>query len=164
MEAGDMKVGLISDTHDRLPAIAAALEIFRGRGIRTLLHPGDVIAPFAARLLAGFDGELHITFGNNDGERAGLRRILPQIQDGPLHLVLDGRRLLLHHFVDWCAASDVDRAEVIVTGHTHDVRIERRDGRLFVNPGECCGWVTGTCTVAVLDLKSLDVEGIEVPA
>lgn len=168
-----MIIGLISDTHDRLPTIRAALDIFAQRRIETLIHPGDVIAPFAAKPLAAYSvggaatgarATLHVTYGNNDGERAGLKTVLPQIQDGPLFVELAGRRILVHHFIDWCRPEDVARADVIVTGHTHQVGVERRDGKLFINPGECCGWVTGRCTVATLDLARLEVELIEVPA
>lgn len=158
-----MKVGLISDTHDRLPALEQALAYFSAAGIDTLIHPGDVIAPFSARRLAAFGGRLFITYGNNDGEREGLRRVLPQIQDGPLRVELAGRRILVHHFIDWCEPADVERAEIVVTGHTHEVDIRRQQGRLLVNPGECCGWVTGRATIGVLDLERMDVQIIEVP-
>ncbi|MBW7905916.1 MAG: metallophosphoesterase [Phycisphaerae bacterium] len=158
-----MRIGIISDTHDRLPTLRAALERFGQLGVDTLLHPGDVVAPFAAHVLAGFPGTLHITYGNNDGERGGLKTVLPQIRDGPLWVELGGKRLLLHHFVDWCTPEDIARADVIVTGHTHELLVERRAGQLFLNPGECCGWVTGRATVATLDLETLDVGVIEVP-
>jgi putative phosphoesterase len=158
-----MQIGVISDTHDRLPAIRAALHSFAPLGIRTLLHPGDIVAPFAARVLASWPGTLHVVYGNNDGERTGLKKVLPQIQNGPLLLTLAGRTILLHHFIEWCRPEDVARADVIVTGHTHEPDIQRRDGRLFVNPGECCGWVTGRATVATIDLTSLEASLIEVP-
>jgi putative phosphoesterase len=158
-----MKVGIISDTHDRLPTLRAGLEFFRQFGLTTLIHPGDIIAPFAARPLAEYPGTVHVTYGNNDGERAGLKRVLPQIQDGPLRLELAGRRVLVHHFVDWCDATDVDWAEVVISGHTHSVTIERRAETLFLNPGECCGWVNDRCTVAILDLATLEHQLIELP-
>ena len=53
-EEPHVKVGLISDTHDRLPTLHAALDVFRNRGIEVLLHPGDIIAPFAAKPLAAW--------------------------------------------------------------------------------------------------------------
>ena len=158
-----MRIGVLSDTHDRLPTLRAALDHFRARGIETVLHPGDIVAPFAARALAEFAGTLHVTYGNNDGERRGLKQVLGQIQDGPIRLELAGRRVLLHHALEWCRPEDVAAADVIVTGHTHETRIERRDGRLFVNPGECCGWVTGCATAAVIALESQEVELIEIP-
>jgi putative phosphoesterase len=42
-------------------------------------------------------------------------------------------------------------ADVLVYGHTHTVVNEDRDGVLHLNAGECCGWVTGNATIAVLD-------------
>jgi len=159
-----MRIGVISDSHDRLPTLAAAIDLLVARGIDILIHPGDVVAPFAARLLARFPGQLHITYGNNDGERRGLREVLPQIQDGPLWLDLAGRRILVHHFIDWCAPADVARAAVVITGHTHAVAVERRGHQLLVNPGECCGWLTGRCTMAEVDLDTLTAQVIEVPA
>ena len=158
-----MRIGVLSDTHDRLPTIRAALERFSQLGAETLIHPGDVVAPFAAQVLAAFPGKMHAIYGNNDGERVGLQGVLPQIQDGPLWLDLLGKRVLVHHFIDWCRPDDIARADVIITGHTHRAGIESRDGRLFVNPGECCGWVTGRATAAIIDLKTNEVELIEVP-
>lgn len=158
-----MLIGIMSDTHDRLPTIDRGLEILRERGVEAILHPGDVVAPFAAKRLLAWTGPLHVTYGNNDGERRGLKGVLPQIQDGPLLVELGGKRILLHHFVDWCAPADVDGADIVVTGHTHEVVNETRDGKLFLNPGECCGWLYGKCTVAVLDTDGMSAEIIEVP-
>lgn len=157
-----MRVGLIADTHDRLPTFAAALQRFRELSLTHILHAGDLVAPFAARLLAAYAGRTFVTYGNNDGERVGLGQVLPQIQDGPLRVELAGRRILLHHFREWCKPEDVDWAEVVVTGHTHVAGITHEHGRLFVNPGECCGWVHGRCTAAVLDLNTLNCELFEV--
>src|SRR5262245_57045181 len=157
-----MRFGVISDTHDRLPAIDRALRILKGRNVDAIIHPGDVIAPFAAKQLLAWTGPLHITYGNNDGERKGLKTILPQIQDGPLWVEAAGNVLLVHHFIDWCDPADISLSDVIVTGHTHEIVNEKRQTKLFLNPGECCGWVYGKCTVAVLDTESGSAEIIEV--
>ncbi len=158
-----MRIGVLSDTHDRLPAIRAALEYFQHTArVGVILHPGDIVAPFAARPLAEFPGQVHVTYGNNDGERRGLKAILPQIQDGPQVLEISGRRILLHHALEWCRADDLSGMDVVLTGHTHEVAVENRDGTLFVNPGECCGWLTGRATVAVVDLEQLAAEIVEV--
>lgn len=161
-EAGrPMRLGILSDTHDRLPMIDAALAEFQRRGVEAVLHPGDVVAPFSARRLLAWKGPLYITYGNNDGERRGLKGVLPQIQDGPLLLTLGGRRILLHHFLEWCSPADIEKAEIIVTGHSHEIVNEVRDTRLFLNPGEGCGWVSGRSTAAILETESLSAEIIE---
>ncbi len=157
-----MRIGVICDTHDRLPSLDRGLAVFQERGVEMVVHAGDLVAPFAARRLLAWRGPLRVIFGNNDGERKGLKDVLPQIQDGPLWVEAGGKRILVHHFVDWCKRADVARADVIITGHTHEVINEQRDGKLFLNPGECCGWVNGRCTVAVLETDLPSAEIIEV--
>lgn len=156
-----MRIGLLSDTHDRLPAIDAALAVFAQQGVEAILHPGDLVAPFAARRLLAWKGPLYLTYGNNDGERKGLKTVLPQIQDGPLLIDLADQKILLHHYLDWCKPADLARARIVVTGHTHEIVNEVRDGQLFLNPGECCGWVTGRSTIAVLDTDAFSADIVE---
>lgn len=156
-----MLVGVISDTHDRLPSIDHALALFQEHGVEAVIHPGDLIAPFAARRLLSYSGPLFVTYGNNDGERRGLKAILPQIVDGPLFVELGGRNILVHHFIEWCAPEEVERADIVITGHTHEV-VNRFDGnKLFLNPGEACGWVNDRCTVAILDTDGPSAEVLE---
>jgi putative phosphoesterase len=153
-----MLIGVISDTHDRLPLVDAAMRLFAERRVEALIHPGDFIAPFAVRRLLQYKSPIHATFGNNDGERAGIRELLPQVVDGPLFVALGGRTILVHHFVDWCEPGDIDRADIIITGHTHEVVNRLDGGKLLLNSGECCGWVNGGCTVAVLDTDGPSAE------
>jgi putative phosphoesterase len=156
-------VGILSDTHDRLPTFKQALDLFRQRRVQAVIHPGDLVAPFAARLLKTIEDHcpLHVLFGNNDGERRGLRQVLPQIVDGPVRLKLDGRRILVHHFIDWCDPELIQQSDAVITGHTHEVVNEKQNGRLLLNPGECCGWVNGRCTAALLNTEDLTAEIME---
>jgi len=159
-----MLVGVISDTHDRLPAFVNAMRLFEDRKVQAILHAGDYVAPFAAKLIAPAATSLpvHCIYGNNDGERAGLKKTLPQIIDGPLKITLAGRKIVMHHFIDWLTQADIQDADVVITGHTHSVVNEMVDGRLMLNPGECCGWLTGRCTVALLNLQTLEAQVVEV--
>src|SRR5690606_1149519 len=102
-------------------------------------------------------------YGNNDGERAGLKKMLPNVQDGPLTVTLAGKTILMDHFIDWLKPEAIAKADIIISGHTHQVVNERRDGKLFLNPGECCGWVNNRCTCAVLDLATGTAEIIDLP-
>ena len=153
-----MLVGVMSDTHDQLEAIDAALKLFHQHRVEVVIHAGDIIAPFAAKKLALLQVPLHIIYGNNDGEWGGLKAVLPQIQAGPLCLELDGRAVLVHHFIDWCDAGEVKQHDIVITGHTHEVVNENVSGRLLLNPGECCGWVSGHATVALLDTQNVSAE------
>ena len=44
-----MRVGLLADSHDRIPAIAEFVRLFQESGVSMLLHAGDYCAPFALR-------------------------------------------------------------------------------------------------------------------
>lgn len=164
-----MKVGVISDTHDRLPTFERAVAMFRRLEVGAILHAGDFVAPFAAKLLgpdAGLPMPVHAVYGNNDGEKAGLKKVLPQVVDGPLKVKLDGRTIVMHHWTDWLKPADTAGADAVITGHTHEVVTEHRDAggrrQLWLNPGECCGWLTGRCTVALLDLQTLEPQIVDI--
>lgn len=173
-----MLIGVLSDTHDRLPTFAAALDAFAEAKVGAVVHAGDLVAPFAAKLLnpdalrkrgfpEGLGGAVHVIYGNNDGERDGLKRALPQIVDGPLRIELAGRRIAVAHYADWFADADREWAEVLISGHDHTASIDTltQDSRdqLRLNPGECCGWVTGRCTAALLDTDGPSAELIDIP-
>ncbi len=159
-----MKIGVISDTHDRLPTFRRAIGLFNRLDVAAVFHAGDYVAPFAAKLIAAdvLKAPLHCVYGNNDGERAGLKELLPGIVDGPLKVTVGGRRIVMSHFIDWLVPADIEGAEVVITGHTHGVVKDVDNGRLMLNPGECCGWVTGRPTVALLELDTLKADIVEV--
>lgn len=159
-----MKVGIISDTHDRLPTFERAIALFKRLQVGAIFHAGDYVAPFAAKLIspAAITIPTHCIYGNNDGERNGLKGILPNLVDGPLRVEVEGKTIVMHHFLDWLTPADMAGADIVITGHDHEPRVEEKDGVLYINPGECCGWLTGRCTVAVLDLESMHADLVEV--
>jgi uncharacterized protein len=157
-----MKIGVLSDTHDNLPAIAAALRYFEAAGAEMLLHAGDFVAPFALKRLLQARLPVHGVFGNNDGDRTGLAKLLPDLADGPRRLELDGKKVCLVHDEKRLTHEDFEAADIIVVGHTHEPKVESREGRLVVNPGECAGWLSGRCTVAVIHTETMaaDIESV----
>ncbi|MEQ9455099.1 MAG: YfcE family phosphodiesterase [Phycisphaeraceae bacterium] len=166
-----MRVGVISDTHDRLPTFRRAMAMFRQVGVGAVFHAGDFVAPFAAKLLlpevSGLgETPVHCVLGNNDGERAGLKAMLPQVVEGALRVEVGGRVVVMSHFIEWLRPEEMMGADVVITGHTHEAGHEVVEvggqQQLRLNPGECCGWVTDRCTVALLDLETLKADVVEV--
>ena len=160
-----MKLGIIADSHDRLPTLRRAVATFKRLKVDAIFHAGDFVAPFAAKIIAADqlgDIPLYCCYGNNDGERAGLKAVLPGVVDGPVDVTLAGRRIVMHRFIDCLKPAPYAGADVVITGHTHAVVNETKGGTLFLNPGECCGWLTDRCTVALLDLDPLGAQIIEV--
>ena len=153
-----MKIGIISDTHDRVPTFRRAVAMFERLGVGAIFHAGDFVAPFAAELISPgrIKTPVYCVYGNNDGERAGLKKVLPGVVDGPLRVEVGGKTVVMHHWIDSLTAKDLVGADVVITGHTHEVVNEVRNGVLFLNPGECCGWVNDRCTVMLLDLETME--------
>jgi putative phosphoesterase len=75
---------------------------------------------------------------------------------------LGGKTIVMHHFIDWLKPADYAAADVVITAHTHEVVNTAREGKLFLNPGECCGWLHDKCTIALLDLATMKAEIIQV--
>lgn len=160
-----MKIGVISDTHDHLGNCRRACQAFAAEGIRTVLHAGDIIAPFT---VAPFDQariRLVAVFGNNDGEKLFLKERFGEmgfeLHHGPHRLELDGRRICLMH-EPRCLDSLVKSGDfdLVVYGHTHELAIGE-EGTLVINPGEACGYLSGKATCAVVDLADLSGRIIE---
>ncbi|HDY74176.1 MAG TPA: YfcE family phosphodiesterase, partial [Euryarchaeota archaeon] len=95
-----MLLGIIADTHDNLGAIDAALEIFRDQGVELVIHAGDLISPFAAAKFSDYQGRFKAVFGNNDGERRGLSKIVQGfggVIDDFIEFEVGGRRIAVYH-------------------------------------------------------------------
>jgi len=119
-----IRIGLISDTHGLLRP--EALDVLRGSDF--IVHAGDIgegvlealakVAPVSA------------VRGNND--RAPWAQAIHETEtlrfgEITLHALHDLAQLAIDP-----GAAGVD---VVVSGHSHKPRIERRSGVLFVNPG-----------------------------
>lgn len=155
-----MKIGLISDTHDNLPLIRRAFAVFEREGMENVLHAGDIVAPFAAREILKFPGKVYAVYGNNDGEKAGLKNTGLDVVAGPRKLDLGGRRIVLAHAREDAERADRD-ADIVVFGHTHKPSVER-GVPFYVNPGECGGWLTGRSSVAILDMDAMTARIVDI--
>lgn len=151
-----MKIGVLSDTHDHLTRIKRALDLFRDEQVDLVLHPGDICSPFAAKALKRWEGPMRVIYGNNDGERQGLAEIFPDICDGPVRIEADGITISMDHYPPDEQHRPLSGANVILFGHTHDPIVEEREGVVYLNAGECCGWLKGEPTVAILRSDPLE--------
>jgi len=158
-----MKVGLMADSHDRVPAVRALLRQMQSAGATMVLHAGDYVSPLA---LAPFE-ELHMTlagvFGRNDGDQQGLLSraqagLGMEIFESPHSFDVAGHQILLVHDLGDVQKRSIAAHSVVIHGFTHQQSGKSRDDTLLVCPGEACGWMYGTPGAALLDLDTKQVQ------
>ncbi|MYF57274.1 YfcE family phosphodiesterase, partial [Candidatus Poribacteria bacterium] len=69
-----MKLGVMSDSHDNIPNVKRAVELFNQIGVDLVVQPINFISPFAIDPLADLNCRVVGVFGNNDGERVVLAK------------------------------------------------------------------------------------------
>ena len=158
-----MRVGLIADSHDRLPAIAENVQQMQASGIGMILHAGDYCSPFALRVFEDTQMTLAGVFGKNDGDHEGLlsraqAAFGAELFESPHSFEIGGKRILLVHDIGDVHARSIASHEIVIHGGTHQQEMKTRGETLIVNPGEGCGWLYGTPSAAILDLDSRQVE------
>ncbi len=163
-----MIVGLLSDTHDRLPLIDEAVKQLNQINVELVLHAGDYIAPFVASRFRQLKAPLIGVFGNNDGDRELLKKKFAEfgadIRGRFAFVVVDGLRIALVHGDNtelMRSLLELESHDVLVCGHTHMAKTYRKGRTLVINPGEACGILSGKPTISVLDTETLDVKTIQ---
>ena len=139
-----MLLGIISDTHDRLPNVEKAVEIFNTNSVCAVLHCGDFVSPFSLLPFKKLKAPLYAVFGNNDGEREGLARVFDDngwtLNKRPWYSALQGNKVAMFHEPDGALDAFYGGGyNLVVYGHTHEKKVEVRSGAMLVNPGEACG-------------------------
>ena len=158
-----MRVGLLADSHDRIPAIAEFVRLMQAEGVSMLIHAGDYCAPFSLRPIEEASMSLAGVFGRNDGDREGLLAKATagfgaEIFEGPHSFELGGQRILAVHDIGDVQFRSIESHSIVVHGFTHQQEMKTRGDTLIVNPGEACGWMFGTPKAAILDLDTKKVE------
>jgi len=140
-----LRVGLLADVHDHVRALRRALP-WLAQHTDVLLVLGDLVAPFVLRRIAeGYEGPIHVVFGNNDGDRHLLGAVaagFPHVRmHGELYRgVLGGRRVAAQHFPTIAELIDPTAADLIAFGHDHRARAFLRGDAWAVNPGTLMGY------------------------
>ncbi len=138
-----MKIGIISDSHGSFAFTKKAVQYLKNEGVGLIVHLGDVlyhgprnpIPPFydppkLAEFLKGAE-DLIVLRGNCDSdvdEMVMEKRFLEGMA-----VFLDKDRLaVLGHIKEDVA--DLP-GNVFIYGHTHIPKVERKDGKIYLNPG-----------------------------
>ena len=148
---------MLSDTHDHLDKVRAAVSLFNRLEVDRVVHCGDFVAQFALVELSRLKMPLVGVYGNCDGDLPSLDQRAVEfgysLGNGPQAIVDAGKRIVITHQ----PLDSMPDCDFYFHGHTH--RLLHAPGRpAVVNPGEACGWLTGRATVALVDTDTRAVE------
>lgn len=157
-------IGIMSDSHDNLDALKKAVAAFNNANVELVIHAGDMISPFTVNEIKNLNCDFKAVFGNNDGERDGLRYFFKGIcyYDDFQELEIEGKKFVVVHgtnedIVDALVKSE--KYDVVIRGHTHQLEI--KEGKcMMINPGETCGYLSGKQTILLLEPRDLSYETI----
>ncbi len=160
-----MRIGILSDTHGNLRAVAEALRLLEERDVATILHCGDIGTPETIELFAGTT--THFILGNCDYDVSDLQRTAKAI-GASFHgrfadLELDGKRIAMTHGDDNRLLSEMENSErfdYLFYGHTHEPEEHRTGRTLVLNPGAL--YRARPKTFVILDLTTGQFERLAV--
>jgi putative phosphoesterase len=162
-----MRIGIFADAHDHRDNICRAVAEFNRRDCQLVIFAGDFVSTFAIPPLRQLRCPLVASFGDNEGNKTGIRggiRIIGKVFEPPFCLrAADGTRIAVTH--QWeLLGGIVDDCEVVIFGHTHKPCIQRdAAGRLLINPGETSGWTYRRPSVVVLETATMEAEILWLP-
>src|SRR5262249_11064960 len=121
----EFRVGLISDTHGLLRAEASAFL----RGCSHIIHGGDLCDPNILHDLSAIAPVTAVRGNNDRGAWADALSETELVQFGEVCVYV------IHDLAQLDIEPNTAGVHVVVSGHSHQPRINERDGVLFINPG-----------------------------
>ena len=162
-----MRVAIISDIHDNIPKLRTALSSVSDCDI--LICCGDLCSPFIVKELGtGFSGDIHIVFGNNDGDRFRIAAAATKYPHMTVHgeycaLGIGGRQFAINHFDNiGRTMAESSAFDVVCFGHNHQFEVSQMSDTLVINPGEIYGMLTGSSTCVIYDTDTGDAQRVDV--
>lgn len=164
-----MKVCIVSDSHDRAPALVAAVASAKSEGAGAVIHCGDIIGANTLRAAMELKLPMHVVHGNNLGDPLALA-YLGAHSDGCLtyygadaRFELAGRRIYATHYPEHGRAhACTGDYDLVCCGHTHEARVGQQinikgGSTWLVNPGTVAG-VGAPATWLLADLAAMSFE------
>ncbi len=159
-----MKIGVLSDTHNNIKNLRAALKLFQDAGIETIIHCGDLTDVEIARALEGF--RVICVLGNGDTAWGEIRAtILSQHPENYVGFDFTGRiggaRIAATHGHLPGRVEELVRSgefDYVFKGHSHRHQDERFGFTRLINPGALGGLHQEDRQVCIVDLDAAKVE------
>jgi len=169
-----MKVCILSDSHDHISLIDAAVAAAKAEGCEAVLHAGDLVAPSTLNCLHKYGLPVHVIHGNNTGDLYALTRMahkpdsVVRYHGMDAGIELAGKRIFIVHYPHYAhAMAATGDWDIVCCGHSHQVEMTEvptiKGGQsLVINPGTIGGVGTSPATWILGDLATMQFEVREV--
>jgi len=151
-----MKIGIFSDTHDKLENVKKAIELFQKEKVELVIHCGDWVSPFVPQYIYSLEPKFTIpiktVFGNNEGDQFRFFQRKEkegwniEFQKEIMTLEVDSKKIVIYHGSDKIITASLiecKKYDIVLTGHTHKALVETVNGVLHINPGSAAGYCGG---------------------
>jgi len=136
-----MIIGLISDTHVRVPGTRAALSSLTAeelpkqvldafQGVDLILHAGDV---YSLPILDELETVAPVMVAEGDDDPFEI--VNDRRAKHEHFLTVEGVTIWMSHYGLWSPNNGHEMPDVAVYGHSHSKKVEQKNGTLWVNPG-----------------------------
>lgn len=162
-----MKICILSDSHDHIPLLDAAVARAKSEGAEAVLHCGDVVAPSTLHCLVKHELPVYVIHGNNTGDLYSLGRLasdpsrLIHYHGMDAGLQLGERRIFLVHYPHYARAmAATGDWDLVCCGHSHApaeerIRTVKGGETLLLNPGTVGGVGQAPSTYLIGDLRTM---------
>lgn len=162
------RVAILSDSHDQIANLRAAVDWCGSNDIDLIIHCGDLISPFMLAELAVFNGDVHLIYGNNGGDRHLISSRCGTVFTNITHhgelasFTIFGRKFGVVHSPETARGlATLGTYDIVCCGHSHEQVIEQLPTTLLINPGHLLGENEQT-GFTVLDCTTLETQRIHV--
>ena len=168
-----MRICIVSDSHDRADALAAAVRKAKEQGAEAAIHCGDLIGTQTLGQALKVGLPMHVIHGNNLGDPVSLARWARDSKGqlsyyGPdARLELGGTRIFVVHYPEYgYAMACTGDWDLVCCGHSHESEAREvkniKGGKTWlVNPGTVAGlaapatWMMGDLAAMRFDSQLL---------
>jgi len=170
-----MKICILSDSHDHIPLLDAAVAQAKERGAEAVLHCGDVVAPSTLKCLNKHALPVHVIHGNNTGDLYTLGKLITRPDNVIEYHGMDagvelaGKKIFMVHYPHYARAmAATGDWDLVCCGHSHKTKIScipniKGGETLLVNPGTVGGVGNAPASYMMMDLETMELETFEIP-
>ncbi len=140
------KIAILSDSHDQVANMAAAIRFCNENSIETVIHCGDLISPFMLQQLTKLQGVVHLIYGNNVGDQHLISSRCKNTYENIFHhgimaeLDIYNKKIAAVHYPEVARGlASQSSYDIVCFGHNHTFEVSKTKNTVLINPGQMMG-------------------------